>query len=89
VAARTARQAFEQIVEAAAADEQLRIAATVNPAGKFELLVRGLLERLFTDRMDQNEEIFVRYMNDRAFRDAVASWMSEETYRRLRGSTAS
>ncbi len=34
--------------------------------------------------MDQNEEIFVRYMNDLPFRDVVSTWMASEAYRRLR-----
>jgi SOS-response transcriptional repressor LexA len=62
----------------------LRQAAAVNPEDKFELVFRGLLERLFVERMDQNEEIFVRYMNDVPFRDVVSAWMASEAYRRLR-----
>jgi type I restriction enzyme R subunit len=75
---------FDQIVEAAVSDEGLRQAAAVNPEDKFELVFRGLLERLFVERMDQNEEIFVRYMNDVPFRDVVSAWMASEAYRRLR-----
>lgn len=47
-------------------------------------MFRGLLERLFVERMDQNEEIFVRYMNDLPFRDIVSAWLAGETYKRLR-----
>jgi type I restriction enzyme R subunit len=75
---------FDQIVEAAVTDEGLRQSAMVNPEDKFELVFRGLLERLFVERMDQNEEIFVRYMNDLPFRDVVSTWMASEAYRRLR-----
>ena len=75
---------FDQIVEAALTDEGLRQSAAVNPEDKFELVFRGLVERLFVDRMDQNEEIFVRYMNDLPFRDVVSAWMASEAYRRLR-----
>jgi type I restriction enzyme R subunit len=75
---------FDQIVAAAVTDEGLRQAAAVNPEDKFELVFRGLLERLFVERMDQNEEIFVRYMNDLPFRDVVSAWMASEAYRRLR-----
>ena len=52
----------DQIVEAAMADEGLRRAAAVNPGDKFELVFKNVLESLFSDRMDQNEEIFVRFM---------------------------
>jgi len=58
-------------------------AAAVNPEDKFELVFRNLLERLFVERMDQNEEIFVRFMNDQPFQKTVTSWMSTEAYRRL------
>jgi type I restriction enzyme R subunit len=79
---------FDQIVAAAVTDEGLRQAAAVNPEDKFELVFRGLLERLFVERMDQNEEIFVRYMNDLPFRDVVSAWMASEAYRRLRAAQA-
>ncbi len=79
---------FDQIVEAAVSDDGLLQAAAVNPEEKFALVFRNLLERFFVERMDQNEEIFVRYMNDEAFREIVSGWMSSETYRRLRAGTA-
>lgn len=75
---------FDQIVEAAVADNGLRQAAAVNPEEKFALVFRNLLERLFVERMDQNEEIFVRYMNDTPFRDIVSNWMAAQAYKRLR-----
>ena len=75
---------FDQIVEAAVADDTLRETAAVNPEHRFELVFRNLIERLFTERMDQNEEIFIRYMNDDPFREMVSAWMVSEAYRRLR-----
>jgi len=80
---------FDQIVEAAMADEGLRQAAAVNPSDKFALVFKHLLETLFVERMDQNEEIFVRYMNDAAFQKVVTGWMADEAYRRLRSSVES
>ena len=74
---------FDQIVEAAMADARVRQAAAVNPGEKFDLVFRGLLANLFAERMDQNEDIFVRFMNDRAFQNIVTAWMSSEAYRRL------
>lgn len=75
---------FDQIVEAAMTDEGLRQAAAVNPGDKFELVFRNLLEKLFSERMDQNEEIFVRFMNDIPFQKIVTGWMASQAYRRLR-----
>lgn len=78
---------FDQIVEAAMTDDGLRQAAAVNPGDKFELVFKNLLERLFVERMDQNEEIFVRFMNDAPFQKVVTGWMASEAYRRLRSDT--
>ena len=75
---------FDQVVEAAVADEAMKQAAAVNPEDKFELVFRNLLETLFVERMDQNESIFVRYMNDPAFQKVVTEWLSREAYRKLR-----
>ena len=78
---------FDQIVEAAVADEGLRQAAAVNPGDKFELVFKSLLETLFVERMDQNEELFVRFMNDPSFQTVVTSWMASEAYKRLRAAS--
>jgi type I restriction enzyme R subunit len=75
---------FDQIVEAAMADDGLRQAAAVNPGDKFELVFKHLIENLFVERMDQNEEIFVRFMNDQQFQKVVTAWMASEAYKRLR-----
>lgn len=75
---------FDQIVEAAVADAALKQAAAVNPGDKFELVFKNLLEALFVERMDQNEEIFARYMNDKSFQKSVTGWLSSEAYRKLR-----
>ncbi|KPV54318.1 type I restriction endonuclease subunit R, partial [Kouleothrix aurantiaca] len=71
---------FDQIVETAAQSEELKQAAQVNAPDKFALLFNRLLESLFVERMDQNEEIFGRYMNDRSFQKAVAELIAAEVY---------
>ena len=43
-----------------------------------------LLERLFVERMEENEGIFIRFMNDQAFQKVVIAWMAAEAYRTLR-----
>jgi type I restriction enzyme R subunit len=76
---------FDQIIEAAMSDEGLQQAAAVNPRDKFELVFKSLLEKLFVERMDQNEGIFVRFMNDPAFQKVLTALLSSEAYQRLRG----
>lgn len=78
---------FDQIIEAAIADGSLQEAAAVNPEGKFALLFSGLLETLFIERMEQNEDIFARFMNERDFQGLVSDWISRQVYGRLRGTT--
>jgi type I restriction enzyme R subunit len=75
---------FDQIIEAAIADGSLQEAAAVNPEGKFALLFSGLLETLFIERMEQNEDIFARFMNEREFQGLVSDWISRQVYERLR-----
>lgn len=38
--------------------------------------------------MDQNQEIFTRYMNDKDFQKAVAEWMRKEVYEQVRKEAA-
>ncbi len=74
---------FDQIMEAALADENLQQAARVNPADKFAIVFTHLLETLFVERIDQNEEIFARFMNEESFRKVIGAWMASKVYRKL------
>lgn len=74
---------FDQIVEAACNDESLQQAAKANPEDKFALVFAKVLESLFVERMDQNEDIFARFMNEDRFKDDVAESLVSEVYQRL------
>ncbi len=74
---------FDQIVEDAAADSALAQAANANPAEKFALLFGGHVENLMVERMEQNEDIFGKYMADPTFQSVVNEWLAAEVYRRL------
>ena len=54
---------FDQIAEAASENETLRKAAEVNSLDKFQLVFRQVLESLFIERMELNEELFTDYMS--------------------------
>ena len=75
---------FDQIIEAAIEDAALREAAEANPEDKFALLFAGMLDTLFIERMEQNEDIFARFMNERDFKRVVAEWVSRTVYARLK-----
>ncbi len=74
---------FDQIIETALADEGLQQAARANPEDKFVLVFARVLESLFVERMEQNEDIFARFTNDQGFQKLVASWLVSEVYKKL------
>ena len=74
---------FDQIVEEAIRVDELQQAAVANPIDKFKLVFGQILESLFIERMDMNEEVFARFMNDKEFQDVVADSLAQQTYARL------
>ena len=78
---------FDQVVETAIIDESIITAAIINPADKFELVFKNLLQNLFAERIDQNEEIFARFMNDNQFQKAVTAWLAEQAYNKIKAKT--
>jgi type I restriction enzyme, R subunit len=76
---------FDQIAEAALENETLKTAAQVNSLENFKPVFDHLLEGLFIDRMEGNEEIFDRLMNDAEFRKLAAGELMQDIYERLRG----
>lgn len=75
---------FDQIVETALQDESLIKAAEINPEDKFELVFKNVLEKLFIERIDQNEDIFARFMNDTQFQKLVTNWLASQAYNKLK-----
>lgn len=75
---------FDQVRETAVANEQLRQAVMANSIENFEPVFNKQLENLFIERMDGNEEIFVRLMNDEAFRAVAASHLMKAVYQQVR-----
>ena len=76
---------FSQIREEAIADEALQQAATANPLEAFKLVFDKALEGLFIDRMDQNESITARFLDDKDFRGAVSRHLMKQVYEQIRG----
>lgn len=74
---------FDQVRETAVANEQLRQAVKANTIENFEPVFMKQLENLFVERMDGNEDIFVRLMNDEAFRNIAASYLMKAVYQQI------
>jgi type I restriction enzyme R subunit len=75
---------FDQIREEAASDTALQQAARVNSLENFGYVFDKELENKFIERMDQNSEIFMRYMNDREFQRLVAERLRKDVYDQIR-----
>lgn len=74
---------FESIREDAVADSSLRQAALANTMENFGYVFRKALEGLFIDRMEQNEEITAKFMNEDQFREAVSQYLLKEVYEKI------
>ena len=75
---------FDQVRETAVANEHLRHAVMANSIENFEPVFNKQLENLFIERMDGNEEIFIRLMNDEAFRNIAASHLMRAVYSQIK-----
>ncbi len=82
---RPADQLFFDQVEADAAErEDIQQAAKANTLDNFKLLFDKELEGLFVDRMEGNDEIFRRVMQDEQFRAAASAYLMNKVYERAR-----
>lgn len=74
---------FDQIAEAAKLNETLKKAAEVNSLDKFQLVFRQVLEALFIERMELNEELFTDYMTKPDLQEVIAKWLGSQIYSQL------
>lgn len=74
---------FDQIEEAASQNESLQKAAEVNSLDKFQLVFRQVLESLFIERMELNEDLFTDYMGKPDMQELVSKWLGSQVYDRL------
>lgn len=74
---------FDQIAEAASRSEALQKAAEVNSLDKFQLVFRQVLESLFIERMELNEELFTDYMGKPEMQELISKWLGSQVYDRL------
>lgn len=75
---------FEQIRVSAEASEQIKEAAKANNLADFTAYMERVLDELFIERMEGNEEIFSRVMTDRPFRSAASEHLAFEIYEGIR-----
>ena len=71
---------FEQIREKATNDEQVIKLRHANPFDKFQLGLRQLIEDLMFKRLDDNDKIVTRYMEDKDFNSAAFNVLSKAIF---------
>lgn len=80
---------IDSICEDAVSDTNLRQAAMASTMENFGYVFVKALERLFIDRMEQNEDITARYMNEKDFRKIAEQNLLERVYNQIRAEAAS
>lgn len=75
---------FDQISASAEENEKIVEAAKANNLPNFSAFLERMLDGLFIDRMENNEEIFSRVMTDKEFRSAAHEHLAEEIFKRVR-----
>jgi type I restriction enzyme R subunit len=78
---------FDQIRATAEHDEKIVEAAQANSLTNFSAFFGRILDDLFIQRMEGNDEIFNRVMSDPAFRRAAQEHLAKEVYERVRRGT--
>lgn len=74
---------FDQVRATAERNESVVAAAQANNFENFATYFGRVLEDLFIDRMEGNEEIFNRVMSDPQFRSIAQAHLAREIYERL------
>jgi type I restriction enzyme, R subunit len=75
---------FDQVRATAERDEKVVEAAKANSEANFSAYFDRVLDDLFIQRMDGNQEIFNRVMSDKRFRAVAQDHLTQEVYRRVR-----
>ncbi len=75
---------FDQIAETASLNTKIQEVARANSLENFTLVFEKMLEGLFIERMEGNEDIFVKLMNDPQFHQIAAGYLVKEVYDRAR-----
>ena len=75
---------FDQVIETAIEDSRIKEAAEVNSYENFMHFFGTMLEGLFIDRMEGNEEIFTKLMNNDQMMKIAAQQVGKDVYNRIR-----
>jgi type I restriction enzyme R subunit len=71
---------LDQLKEDALEDDHLRQSAQVNSEENFALEFDDALTEMFIDRMDQNQELFAKFMDNEEVQKAITQHLRREVY---------
>lgn len=75
---------FDQVIETALENKKIQEAAKVNTLENFMYYFEKMLEGLFIERMEGNEEIFTQLMNDDKMMKMASKQVGKDVYHKLR-----
>jgi type I restriction enzyme, R subunit len=75
---------FDQVTEEAKADQEVVEQAAANPFDNFALALKSKIEGLMLDRMDQNQDIVTKYLNEPEFQNVTFKELAKRIYDGLR-----
>lgn len=76
---------LDQLKEDALEDDHLRQSARVNNKDNFALEFDDALTGMFIDRMDQNEELFAKFMDNDEVQDIITKHLRDAVYQEVTG----
>ncbi len=74
---------FEQIEQALFENEDLKVRAQNNPIENFKYAFEEVFIQTLIDRMDSNQEIFDKIMENSEFKNDVKNWLTKKIYQRF------
>ncbi|MGD9765846.1 MAG: type I restriction endonuclease subunit R, partial [Candidatus Binatia bacterium] len=77
---------FEQVKEEAKADDDVRLKATANTLDNFSIAMRQKIADLMVERMEQNQAIVTRYLDQKDFQDIAFRELVKAIYDDVRRS---
>lgn len=75
---------FDSVREDAVNDENVRNAAKVNTLDGFSYVFNKKIEDLSVDRMEQNEVLTSKFLNDGDFKKVVSEYLMKQVYEKIR-----
>jgi type I restriction enzyme R subunit len=75
---------FDSVREDAVRDENVRNAAIANTLDGFKFVFNNKIEDIFVDRMEQNEKLTARFLNDTDFKELVSQYLMKKVYETIR-----